>query len=293
MQLSTQSKGYIFAIIASASYGTNPLFALPLYDEGMQPLSVLFYRYFFAVIGMLIFIGIERLSLRTTRKEFGLSVIMGTLFALSSLFLFESFNYMDAGIASTILFVYPIMVVLLSHIFFKEPIKASTIFCVTLATLGIVMLYRGADGATLSTIGVVFVLLSSLVYALYIVGVNRSVLKSMSSITLSFYAMVIGLVLWTVILLCTTGIQPLTSLKMASNAIGLALFPTIISVVLVTRAIHMIGSTPASIIGALEPITALIISIIVFGGVLTIMNWVGVVLVLLAVIVVVISSQRK
>lgn len=47
--LSNTTKGYILAAIAAASYGTNPLFALPLYKIGMNPESVLFFRYMTAI----------------------------------------------------------------------------------------------------------------------------------------------------------------------------------------------------------------------------------------------------
>ena len=87
-------------------------------------------------------------------------IIMGLLFSFSSLLLFMSYNYMDAGIASTILFVYPVMVAVIMGIFFKEKISAITVFSILLALSGIALLYQGDGGKPLSTIGIIFVLLS-------------------------------------------------------------------------------------------------------------------------------------
>lgn len=284
--------GYLLAIVGSMSYGLNPLFALPLYDKGLTPLSVLFYRYAFAVVGMAAMMLIERHPFRMTRRETLLTLLMGVLFSLSSLFLFLSFRYMDAGIASTILFTYPLLVVLISWLFLHERISRATLFGLLFATAGILMLYRGSDGQTLSALGVLFVLLSSLVYALYLVGVNRSCLAVMPATKLTFYAMCTGVVMWFVSLRFGSDLQPLTTPSMWINAAGLAIFPTMLSLVAITRSIHIIGSTQTSIFGALEPITALVVSVAVFHGIVTRRDCIGILLILAAVTLVIALKKK-
>lgn len=93
---------------------------------------------------------------------------------------------MDAGIASTILFVYPVMVALIMFLFFHEKVSLLTVFCILLALSGIGLLYKGEGGETLSLVGMLLVILSSLSYAVYIVGVNHSTLKLMSTAKLTF-----------------------------------------------------------------------------------------------------------
>lgn len=139
--MNVKAKGYILGAIAAASYGMNPLFALPLYKEGMDPDSVLFFRYLFAIPIMALMIKSRRRSFRLQRKEILPLIIMGIMVALSSLTLFLSYNYMEAGIASTLLFVYPIMVALIMSCVFKEEIKPLTIFCIFMALSGIGLLY--------------------------------------------------------------------------------------------------------------------------------------------------------
>ena len=109
--------GYAYAAIAAASYGTNPIFAKPLYADGMNPDTVLLFRY---VLGLLLMVammtwsGLRRHNLRQQfsvgRRSVPQLVLMGVLMALSSLTLFVSYNYMPVGIASTLLFIYPILV---------------------------------------------------------------------------------------------------------------------------------------------------------------------------------------
>lgn len=165
--MTNKTKGFIYGAITAASYGMNPLFALPLYAAGMSVDTVLFYRYFFAAIVLGILMKMQHQSFALHKADVLPLVIMGLLFSFSSLLLFMSYNYMDAGIASTILFVYPVMVAVIMGIFFKEKISAITVFSILLALSGIALLYQGDGNKPLSTLGIIFVLLSSLSYAIY------------------------------------------------------------------------------------------------------------------------------
>ena len=113
-------KGFTYGAVAAASYGMNPLFALPLYGAGMSVDSVLFYRYFFAVVMLGILMKVKKQSFALKKADILPLAVMGLLFSFSSFFLFESYNYMDAGIASTILFVYPVLVAIIMAVFFHE-----------------------------------------------------------------------------------------------------------------------------------------------------------------------------
>lgn len=137
--MNNKTKGFIYGAIAAASYGMNPLFTLPLYGAGMSVDTVLFYRYLLAAIVLGILMKVQRQSFALQKKDILPLVIMGLLFSFSSLLLFMSYNYMDAGIASTILFVYPVMVAIIMGAFFKEKISAITIFSILLALSGIAL----------------------------------------------------------------------------------------------------------------------------------------------------------
>lgn len=289
--MSEKLKGYALGSIASISYGLNPLFALPLYATGIQVDSVLFYRYAFAVVMMAVLMKLNGKSFALKKNEILPLVVMGLLFSFSSLFLFQSFHYMDAGIASTILFVYPVMVALIMAVFFKERLSLIKIASIAMAFAGISMLYKGEGGVSLSAIGVAYVLASSLVYAIYIVGVNHSVLKTMSGLKLTFYAILFGMSIYVVRLRGCMDLQPLVETSQWVNAVGLALFPTLLSLVTITKAIHHIGATPAAILGALEPVTALFVGVMVFGEHLTGGNVVGILLILSAVTLIVVGHK--
>lgn len=288
--MNARTKGFLCGAVAAATYGMNPLFTLPLYHAGMTPDSVLFYRYAFALPILAAMIVLRGRNFALRRREVLPLVAMGLLMAASSLFLYMSYNYMDAGIASTILFVYPILVALIMALGFRERITPLTIFCIALAVLGIGLLYEGG-GQTLSLMGVVLVLLSSLSYAIYIVGVNRSALKSMPTVKLTFYALLFGLAIYVVRLDLLMDLQAVPSWWLWGNVLALAALPTAVSLLCTTRAIHAIGSTPTAILGALEPVTAVFFGVVIFHEELTVRLGLGIALILAAVTLIVAGGQ--
>lgn len=278
-----KSRGYALGAVAAASYGLNPLFTLPLYGAGMGVDSVLFYRYLLAVVMLGALMLVRRQSFALRRRDLVPLAVMGLLFSFSSLFLFESYNHMDAGIASTILFLYPVLVAVIMAVGFHEKAGKATMLSILLALTGIAMLYKGGDGEPLSFFGVALVFLSSLCYAVYIVGVNRSSLRGLPTEKLTFYALLFGLGVYVVRLRFCADLQAIPTPGLWINAVSLALFPTIVSLVTMAAAIRSIGSTPTAILGALEPLTALFFGVVVFGEQLTPRIVLGVVLILAAV----------
>ncbi|KAB4186117.1 DMT family transporter [Bacteroides uniformis] len=281
--MNAKAKGYILGSIAAASYGMNPLFALPLYKAGMDPDSVLFFRYLFAIPLLGIMIKARGRSFKIQRKETFPLIIMGLLVALSSLTLFLSYNYMAAGIASTLLFVYPIMVALIMAMVFKEKLALQTIVCMLLALGGIGLLYKSEDGSTLSLIGTLLIFASSLSYAIYIVGINQTSLKNVATLKVTFYVLLFGLSLFVARLLYSGVLNTPDQWYLWANLLALAVFPTAISFLCTTGAIQYIGSTPTAILGALEPVTAIFFGIAVFGESLTVRESFGLVMIIVAV----------
>ena len=281
--MNAKAKGYILGSIAAASYGMNPLFALPLYKAGMDPDSVLFFRYLFAIPLLGIMIKARGRTFKIQRKETFPLIIMGLLVALSSLTLFLSYNYMAAGIASTLLFIYPIMVALIMAMVFKEKLALQTIVCMLLALGGIGLLYKSEDGSTLSLIGTLLVFASSLSYAIYIVGINQTSLKNVATLKVTFYVLLFGLSLFVARLLYSGVLNTPDQWYLWANLLALAVFPTAISFLCTTGAIQYIGSTPTAILGALEPVTAIFFGIAVFGESLTVRESFGLVMIIVAV----------
>ena len=289
--------GILCAIGAAVCYGTNPLGALNLYAEGMNTPSVLFYRFglawvIIAVVMLFKAVG-RRESLKLSWREFGTLSALGLLFIGSSLTLYLSFHHMPAGVASTILFTYPVMTALIMTLFFHERVRLATVASILLSLAGVLLLYWSDAGGTLSLAGVVLVLVSALTYALYIIVVDKSPL-AMSSFKINFY----------VLFYCAAGMalfallsgQPL-QLPPTPRAwlwVGwLAIVPAIMALVMMVYAAKYLGSTPTAILVALEPTTAVLIGIFVFGEPFGPRLLVGIVLILAAVTIIVLSKSAR
>ncbi len=274
-------KGFAFAALSAICYGTNPLGALHLYAQNYSPETVLLYRFFTAALLLFVVILAKGSHFKISFREFGALVAFGFLFAVSSLTYYASFKYMDAGLASTLLFLYPLEVSVLMAIFFKEKIKRWTVISIAVSMSGVALLYRGGDGVPLSTVGLMLVFASSISYAIYMVMANRIKLQ-MGSVKMTFYAIcfcLVFLLLYTVTL--GSGLPPLfTQASSWGWGFMLGLVPTVLSLIFMVKAVKIIGSTPTAILGALEPVTAVAIGVLVFGEVLTGRLIVGIFLIL-------------
>lgn len=280
-------RGTVCGIAAAVFYGTNPLGAMNLYADGISTNSTLFYRFGIAVIILGVMMALQRKSFALTRRELATLAILGVFMSTSSTTLYFSFNFMDVGIASTLLFVYPVMVAVIMATFFHEKVTAATVIAILLSLAGIALLNQTGDGTSLSLWGVTLVMLSSLTYAIYIVVVNKSSLR-MSSVKLTFYVLLFGLfTIYGYTLAMGETVQLLVTPKQWLYATQLALMPTVLSLVLMVIAVHDIGSTPTAIMGAIEPITAVAIGVIVFGENFTPRLAIGIVLILTAVLLII------
>lgn len=288
LNMSSTCKGVLFGVIAAVSYGTNPLFSLSLYELGMTPDSVLFYRYGLGSVLLGVILLLKGESLKIKRNEILPLFLFGIVFGVSSLCLFKSFLYMDAGIASTILFIYPVMVAIIMAVFFRERGSFLTYGCILLALVGITLLYKGDGQTPLNTTGMILVGLSAFLYAVYIVIVDHSPVRNMSPGKMTFWIILFG----SLVFIASTGfftrLQPIPSAFAGQlNIFGVALVPTVISILFINISIKHIGATYAAIIGALEPVTALLIGILVFHETFTFRIALGASLILVAVTLVV------
>lgn len=293
MTLGKSIKGYTLGVVAAATYGLNPLFALPLYADGMDANSVLLFRYLagIPIVAIVALLGGDGLYIR--RKEVLPLVIMGLLMGYSSLSLFESYNCMEASIASTMLFVYPLMVAVIMTVMYHERFTWITGSCLVTAGVGLVLLYNGKPGATLDPVGVTWVMTSALSYAIVLVGINRSVLATMPSNRMTFYMLLFGSVIFIVPAVAKGTVTVPVDNSLWMNVIALGLLPTAVSLICTAVAIHCIGSTPVALLGVFEPVTAVLCGVLVFSEQLTGRDVTGLVLIMISVMLVIAGGFFK
>ena len=263
--------GYPAGIITGITYGLNPLFAVPLMNNGASIESILFFRYTFAVVLLAAFLILTRQSFRITARQAGVLLALGLLYTSSSIFLFEAYNYIASGLATTLIFLYPVLVAII--MVFLRVVPSWPVWLSIAATFGgVIIMTQGSGGDSLNPIGVALSLGSALVYALFIVIINRSkAIAQISNTLLTFYSLTVGAIVFLgKISLSEAPISAgITTGDDWLNLAGLALLPTIVSTATLAIATRNIGATKASVLGVFEPITAILIGTLMFGEPLT------------------------
>ena len=261
-------KGYLCAFISAFTYGLIPLFMIPIKKaESFSVDATLFYRFLIASSAILLFLCYQKQRLRISLREGLIMSILGLLYALSAEFLFLAYDYLSPGIASTIFFSYPIIVALVLVLFYKEKITFPTILSLLLVVAGVGMLSI-KEGSTINYIGLGISLLGALVYALYILIINKVRIEA-SGVKISFYSMLFSsLYFWVKTLILGESIA-IPSLSLVGDITLFAIITTSLSLVALVYAVRYIGSTPTAIMGAFEPIVAVLISVGLFGEALT------------------------
>lgn len=287
-------KGYIFAALAAAAYGTNPYFAVNLYADGMNPNSVCLFRYALGLPLLALVIILRGRTFGIPRSAVAPVMILGVLMGVSSITLFESYNYLNSGIASTLLFIYPVLVALMMVFFFHERFRISTGVCLVIMLGGLFLLMRNEGGEVLNPFGVLLVAFSSLTYAVYLVMINVSeAVRKIPTTLLLFYVLLSGTLVFLAILTMGSELTVPDSGSDWGRLLALAVIPTIISLYLTTLAIQSIGSTATAIFGALEPVTAVVLSVFALGQAITGREILGAVLVCIATTLIIVSDSLE
>ncbi|WP_312314304.1 DMT family transporter [Empedobacter brevis] len=258
-------KGYAYGLISSISYGLIPLFILPIKQANFSIDTTLFYRFFFSALIVGVYLFAKKQSFRVHSKQIPVLIVLGLLYGISADALFLGYDYLSAGIASTLLFVYPLIVAIIMAVFFKERITISTIAAIAFVLAGIFLLSFKDGQFKLNPIGLGIVFISALGYGLYIITVNKSSVREIKGFTLSFYSFLFTTIYYAIKMLIQKESFILPSLELTFNFFTFAFVTTVISSIALIFAIKNIGSTATSILGASEPVVAVAVSVIIFG----------------------------
>lgn len=286
-------KGFLYGLATSVTFGLIPLFTIPLMGKGLTSDSILFYRFIVATLALGLMMVMKKESFRIHWKDVPLLIVMALFYTASSMFLLYGYEVMGAGVATTLHFTYPIFTTLLMLVLFREQASWVTWLAILLAVGGVARLSLQGTELMLDPWGVFIVLLSAVGYASYIVSVNKSRLKNMHSRKLAFYVFLFTALTFTAKNSVQGSFQPLPDFSSVGLILLLAIAPTVISNITLLLAVRHIGGTLTSILGALEPVTAVMIGACVFNESFTAMEAMGIALILMAVILVILTSSIK
>ncbi len=286
--------GYIAGIITGVTYGLNPLFAMPLMNAGAPVENILFFRYGLSVLILGCWLLAKHESFRVSGKQLVRLLILGACFTMSSLFLFEAYRLIPSGMATTIVFLYPVLVALIM-VFMRVYPTWQVWFSIILTFIGVFVLSRNGGTHVIQTKGIVIAAASALAYAMFIVIVNRSkAIRKVSNTLLTFYALIVGTVVFMVKALAGghSLLLGISGFSAWGNLMGLAVLPTIVSTATLALATRKIGAAKASVLGVFEPITAILVGALAFGEPVTMNVLIGIGLTMAAVTFMIVSSNK-
>ena len=287
-------EGILWAALSSSTFGLAPLFTLLLIGAGYSSFEVLTYRWGVASLCLAAYGVATGCSFRLGGRQLGTVFLLSLFRAATSLSLVIAYQNIASGMASTIHFMYPLVVALAMMCFFRERGSVWTFAAVGLSIVGAVLLSQGNAGFARgnTTLGIVSSLVSVVAYGGYIVGVRKSRAVEIDSTVLTCYVMAFGALMFIVGGCFTGGIRLETDPHTWLYILGIALPATAVSNMALVRAIKCIGPTLTSILGAMEPLTAVVIGVWVFGEPFTAQGAGGILLIVAAVTTVVLHSRR-
>ena len=285
--------GVTYAVVSSTTFGLIPLFTISLMAVGVSSPTILCYRFLLAAVAMAAIMFFSRRSFRLDADEVAVVAILAVLYASTAILLLESYKCIPSGIATTIHFLYPLAVTLTMSWVFKEHISSTIYLAVLLSLVGVALLAWGNHTEGDFRRGVSFALLTVVTYAAYIVGVMRSRASRVDSIVLAFYVLAFGALLFFLYAMATSGIEAVHSVASWRDLIMLALVCTVLSDYTLILAIKRIGSTRTSILGSMEPLTAVVVGVVYFGERIDTTSVIGLLLVICAVVVVIVQSAPR
>ncbi len=284
--------GYVLALISSASFGLIPLFSLPLLHAGMSAESVLFYRFLFGALVLGGIVLARRDAIAGPLPELARLAAMSALYMLAALLMFRGFAYLPSGVAATLQFLYPVLVMLIMVLFFHEKLRVSTVCAILLALGGVFLLGGGmGDNKAVQPLGVLLLLLSALSNSLYIVGLHVAKPRHMTGLVITFWVLAFGAVICLVNALAMRSFSLPGNLRELVLAVLLAAVTAALSNLTLVLAVQRIGSTMSSVLGVMEPPTAVCVGILIFHEPSSASLWFGMCLICLAVLVVMLGPQ--
>jgi drug/metabolite transporter (DMT)-like permease len=290
--------GIFYASVSSASFGFSPLFSLGLLAAGLSDFDVLSYRWLVAGIVLMIYALCKKKSLRLNSfDEVWKVVLLSALRAITSVTLLIGYANISSGIASTINFMYPVIVTICMMLFFGEKRSLADIAAIGVSIFGVYLLASGdsiiVEGGN-TRLGLICSLISAFSFAAYYIVMKQVRADKIEVVKFTTWIMMLSAFYFIVCAFIFEGrITLVKDFGSWLNILGLGLWATMVSNITGVKAIRRIGPTHTSILGALQPVTAVILGVLFLGEHLYLRSCIGITLILMAVSVVVMHQKKR
>lgn len=284
-QILNNYKGIAYALLSSTAFGIMPILARIAYANGSNPTTVLIFRFLFSTLILFTYLKLSHINVNLKKCQALLLIFIGiTGYTITTQALFISYNYLGAGLATTLHFIYPVVVCIASFVFFKTKMSIKKIISLLLAAIGVYSLV-GFKSATINILGVSLALFSGLAYGITLIALNLKSIKSLDNRVTTMY-LCLGSTIGTALCgIFNNSIVLNVNLKIVSCCLGISIISTILSIILLLKAIEIIGVSSSSILGTFEPIVSIILGVLFLDETLTFAILLGSTLILISTII--------
>jgi drug/metabolite transporter (DMT)-like permease len=272
----------VFLIIVSGiSYGAMAIFARLAYEAGTTPITLLFLRFGIASICMLFIMLARGIPLPRGRILLGL-VLMGAVGYVGQAFCyFTALTLTSAGLVALLLYLYPAIVTVLALVIIKEPFSKKKIIALVFALVGSALTIGPAGGG--KPLGIILSLCAAFIYSVYIL-VGSKITKQGTAIQSSTVIITSAAIVYSGIIAFKGPAFPTTLLGWTSVS-AVAIISTVLAIITFLAGLGRVGPTNASILSTIEPITRVILAMLVLDEAITPLRIAGGMMILFAVIV--------
>lgn len=291
--MTNKTKGFIEAMISSCTFGMIPLFSMPCLASGMDTVSVITHRYGLACLAMLVITLCQGQNLKISFSDAWRIFVLAIFNNLGAFTLIYGYQFMDSGAATTIQFSYPVFTCIIMMMFFHEKLTLRTAIAIVLAVVGVACLSGYEPGGQCSAWGVFIELMAGLTYAIYLVLVPMLKVRKIESSKLTFYVFLFSTLQLVSVSPFSGGLVTASKPMIFINLLLLGLIPTAVSNFTLIMGLKQIGSTLTSILGALEPLTAMLIGVFVFKEKFTVVIALGFVAIIVSVLLLILQKSEQ
>jgi drug/metabolite transporter (DMT)-like permease len=289
--------GMFYASVSSASFGFSPLFSIGLLAAGLSSFNILSYRWLIAGLVLLVYAVIKKKSLRfNSFDEVWKIVVLSLLRSLTSITLLIGYANISSGIATTINFMYPVIVTICMMLFYGEKSSKADFAAIAGALTGVYLLASGdsinIEGGN-TKVGLIASLISAFSFAAYYILMKRVRADKIEVVKFTTWIMLLSALYFIIGAIALEGkLMLVTDFRSWMYILGLGLWATMVSNITGVKAIRRIGPTNTSILGALQPVTAVILGVLFLGEHLYMRSLLGIIMILIAVSIVVMHKKN-
>ena len=290
--------GVFYAIISSCSFGFSPLFSLGLLAAGLSNFEVLSYRWAVAATVLMIYAASKGKTLKLgSFDEVWKVVLLSLLRSITSITLLLGYANIASGIASTINFMYPVVVALCMMLFFGEKKSFVNIVSILISIFGVYLLASG-DGLKVAggntALGLTCSIISAFSFAAYYILMKQVKADKIEVVKFTTWIMLLSAIYFIICGFIFEGrITLVSDIRLWGLIAGLGLWSTMVSNFTGVKAVRRIGPTMTSILGALQPLTAVVLGVLFLDEHLGVRTIAGISIIMVTVTFIVAHQQTR